>query len=226
MIREHKRETTLPAFSLDLAELDTLWTKMLNLFESPDCVYGSIKVVQPLETLTFSKVSEIKQELNVGDRIVNFEIFQSQKDRNVFIRRGILLGDSYYVRAWGDSDSWCAGAVDVISRYAQSKRTWYSWIPKIPLLKCINGCNVLAFILLIIIPRNAHNFSILLLLWLSTLTVVILLFIVQAFVFHPAIVVANHQESFIKRHATVLGFLLPLIIAIVGLLRWVFSWVF
>ncbi len=61
MKREVSREKALPAFSIEIGDLELLWGRLLALFDKPEDVYGSIDITLPSESLEFNNIDELKE---------------------------------------------------------------------------------------------------------------------------------------------------------------------
>jgi hypothetical protein len=61
MKREVSRDKYLPAFSMDLDDLELLLSRLLSLFSEDGRMYSSIQLQLKRETLEFKNVQEIRE---------------------------------------------------------------------------------------------------------------------------------------------------------------------
>jgi hypothetical protein len=127
MKREVEREKKLPAFSLTLGELETLWGRLQGLFEGQN-IYTSLTITFAKEKLEFKNVEELKQYNDLKGRITDFSLLLSNYlGRRLSIRSGGLFYGRAEVSATAENEAWCAGAVETASSFVQSHKVWFSW---------------------------------------------------------------------------------------------------
>lgn len=133
MKREVEREEKLPAFDLQVSELELLWERVVELFESDKPIRSSIKLTLPNEKLQFDDLSELKSYGRVRGRVTQFRIEFSQGDRTISIKTGgVLFQPTPTVRVEAETDVWCAGAINTVQGVIQHNRMWYWWFVNLP----------------------------------------------------------------------------------------------
>ncbi len=133
MKREVERERKIPAFSIGIGELEVLWGRAVALFEDTEKVYGLIDITLPTEKLEFKDIEELKQYSNLKGRITKFSLWLSQKGRRVSIRSSHLFYSQAIVSATGETEAWCAGAIETVYSFLQSYKVWYHWLVSAPI---------------------------------------------------------------------------------------------
>jgi len=132
MKREVEREIRLPAFSLELGEIELLWQRMQKIFNSEKPLHESIELSLPSERLNFDSLVELKDYAQIRGRFTNFSLSISQGDASVVIKTGGLFSNVPTLKVIGESDIWCAGAVEAVMSVIQRNRLWYWWILRLP----------------------------------------------------------------------------------------------
>lgn len=134
MEKEVKREKVIPAFSINIDELDILWGKIESLFDPQDKIYSSLDIIFPKEKLTFENIKELRSYQELKGKIFRFSLHVSNNNKRVSLwNSDFSLNDSRAtVYASGDSEHWCAGAVDTVYSYLQSYKLWYHWLVVTP----------------------------------------------------------------------------------------------
>jgi len=91
MKREVSREKILPAFALEIGDLESLLGRLLALFDKPDEVYCSIDITLPSESITFNNIQELKGLKNIPHSEVALPslIFGYHKANVVFLSEQI-----------------------------------------------------------------------------------------------------------------------------------------
>ena len=133
MKREVERKKKLPAFSLGMGELEVLYGRLLELFDTPGKVYISISIKLPSENLQFKNIEELKQYAQLRGRITKFSLYLSQGDRTVSIRSSFSIGNPPEVSATAETERWCAGAIETVYSFVKSNRLWYHWFVSAPI---------------------------------------------------------------------------------------------
>ena len=127
MKREVSRKRTLPAFRLDAAELELLWQQLLKLFDGTKSVYAQLTIELSGEKIEFDDVAELKGYERLPSRLKNFSLWFHQGDSRISIGSSSLLGSRPEVRASGNTEAWCAGAVETVATFVDRHRVWYHW---------------------------------------------------------------------------------------------------
>lgn len=137
MIREIRRETTAPAFSLDLAELDAIINRLRELFDEDhdgdNPVRISISLDLKNENLTFESVDEIRNYPELKGAVPNFDLSLSQgwvETKRISIRSYKNSAFFFKPSVWitGRDEAWCAGSMEVVMSQLRSHKAWYSFL--------------------------------------------------------------------------------------------------
>jgi hypothetical protein len=223
MKREVSRESALPAFSLEIGDLELLWGRLLALFDKPGDVYCSIDIKLPSESLEFKNISELKEYSALLGRITKFRLWLSQGGRRISIRSASFLGTRPEVSATADSEAWCAGAVETVRSFTQANRLWYSWFVSAPIgwifVVFANIPNIASVFLPKGEPLDRPVFAT----WLSITITIAILYLVRGKLLPSSVLVVTPQDGFIRRHLGELSLLVAIVSAILTVLGWFFA---
>ena len=220
MKREVERERKIPAFAIGVGELEALWTRLVGLYENPEEVYGSIDVVLPKERLEFESVEDLKQYHDLKGQITNFSIRISNRSRSISIRTHSILYSPPIVRASGESEAWCAGAIETVYTFLSSNKVWYHWLVSAPIGWIFIVLVNLPFILIKILPSSTINEAVYTG-WLATIISLGFLYVFRGKLFPATALRITYDEGFIRRHSAELSLiiaLLSVILTVVGLI--------
>lgn len=213
MKREVERERTLPAFSIDLGELEALWIRLTGLFEKTDKIYSSIELKLPNETLRFDNIHELKQYPYLKGRIREFSLMLSHNDRQVWIRSHRIVNPQAVVTARAETEAWCAGATETAYSFLQSYRVWFHWFVSAPigwiLLSLANAPGLLRLAFPHSFAPNTTFYAA----WLVTLLALGILYGFRRKLFPAVTLRITEEESFIRRHSAELSLVVALISA-------------
>lgn len=220
MKREVERERKLPAFSIDIGELETLLDRLVSLFDKDENIYSSIDIILPTEKLEFKNVEELKQYRGLKGSISKFSIWVSSgAGRRVSIRKSGILASQAEVSATGESEAWCAGAVETVYSFFQSYKLWYRWFVSAPLGWALFILINIPNLAMILLPKGAIGKPALIG-WLATVATLSFLYIFKGKLFPSATIRITKEESFIRRNSAELGLaiaLLSVILTVVGI---------
>jgi hypothetical protein len=132
MKRELEREKRLPAFNLQLGDLELLWERMLELFDPAKSLNTTLKLSLPSEKLEFESVDELRGYTALRGRVTNFSLRMSQGNRSITVNTGGMFISSPTVKVEAESDVWCAGAIETVHGIIRANRVWYSWFAYAP----------------------------------------------------------------------------------------------
>jgi len=137
MKRAIEREKKLKAFSLDIDELSVLWDKINSLFDETktgllDNIHKSITIKMGAEELRFDSIEELINYTGLPNSVSKFHIYFSQCDNMIMIFGSTYMNSIPEVKAKGDSELWCAGAVDTVVTYLNNHKIWYHWLLSLP----------------------------------------------------------------------------------------------
>lgn len=214
MKREVSRDKYLPAFALNIDDLEILLSRLLTLFNEVDTIYTSIKPDLRRETLIFKNVEEIRENNGLRGQIKNFSLYLSQDDKSILVRSGWLLDSRPSVSTSSSNEAWCAGAVETISSFFQSKHQWYFWFVSWaigPISIAFSSIPLLAKVLL---PRAFHLQGLALYSWTLLVIVLMFLYLAKDSLLPSASIIITQEDSFLRRHSGELSLLVAIVTVI------------
>ena len=223
MKREVKRERALPAFAIGISELELLLGRLLALFDKPEDVYGSIEITLPSESLEFKNIEELKGYSELRGRITKFRVWLSQGGRHVSIKSSSILGSRPEVSASGDTEAWCAGALETVYSFAQTNKLWYSWFSSAPIgwvLIFLANAPTLASLLL---PKGQSLSKPVFIAWMSITIALAILYLARGKLLPSAILVVTREEGFVRRHIGELSLFVAIISVVLTVVGWFFG---
>ncbi len=220
MKRKVERERKLPAYSIGIAELEILLERLASLFDDRDKIYRSIDISLPKEKLDFKNVAELKQYENLKGRITKFRIWLSKDDKLISIRTSGFIYPQAIVSASGDSEAWCAGAIETTYSFLQSYKVWYHWFIYAPIGWFLFVLINIPTTVIAVLPKGTVVDKYVLIGWLATVTSLAFLYFYRERLFPSATLVISEEESFIRRHSAEFGLVIALISAILTVIGW------
>ena len=223
MKREVSREKALPAFALEIGDLELLSGRLLALFDKPDDVYGSIDITLPSESLEFKNINELKEYSALRGRITKFDFQLSQDGRRVSVRSSSFLGSRPEVRASADSEAWCAGAIETVYSFMQANKLWYSWFVSAPIGWMFLVFANIPIIASLFLPKGQSLDKPVFAAWLSITITLGILYLVRSKLLPSSILVVSREEGFIRQHVGELSLLVAIISVILTVVGWFFA---
>jgi len=221
MKREIERVRELPAFSLSLGELETLWSRLLGLFNDSETLYTSIDIKLPLEKLEFSNIEELKEYKLLPPNVTNFSIVLSQKNRRVSLRvEDCVYSRKAQVRASSETEAWCAGAIDTFYTFIQSHKLWYNWFISAPIGWLIIASISIPELLLFFVFKGYQIDRTIVFSWITTLIVLISLYFFREKLLPAGILRISENNGFIRNHIGELSLILAIISVILTVVGW------
>ena len=217
MERRIVRNKTLPSFSIDIAELELLISKITSEFNADDELHTSITIKLSNVELRFSSVAELRVSTELPDKINDLKLYMASRGKTVLLLPSLAgtmfasFAGPYVVSAESDSEAWCAGMVDVISTTAHKNKALYSMINKIPFLPIL----FVAIFMLFMIPDDSfqkidkNTLAI-------PLSLFLLLYQIKLKLFLPFTLKIKSSESIIRRFAPELALIFALVGCIAG----------
>lgn len=220
MKREIEREVRLPAFNLNIGELELLWQKTIALFDPTNPIYANINLSLPNEKIEFVSIDELKSYAELHGRVVNFSIHASQGKRTVSIKTGGLFNSIPTLRITGDSDVWCAGANESLLSVISRNKVWYSWFIYAPF-------NTM-FMVLALSPWFVKQLSTkaidppmpVVLIWLGALMTFGFIGYFREKLLPAASITFSNELGFIRRYGSELGLLLGIMSIAIAFYMW------
>lgn len=220
MKREVEREKNLPAFSIDVGELEILWHRMVALFENPETIHSHIHIKLLNETLKFNDIEDLKQHSNLKGNITKFSVLLFQNARQISIQSISFFEPQAVVRATAETEAWCAGAIETIYSFLRSHKVWYHWFVAAP----IGWFLILLFnvpaVVMLVLPKESTVDKASVMAWLFAIIALTILFISRRKLFPPAIIRITEEESFIRRNSAELSLIIALLSAALTLVGW------
>lgn len=219
MNREVERVKKIPAFSINILDLEILIDRILDLFKEKDKLYYSIYISLRNEKLEFNSINELKNYEGLNGKITDFRIWLNQGRKRISIRVPSFYSQAEVITT-SSSEAWCAGANETIYSFLQNKKVWYHWIASVPLGILIFIILNIPFLIRLFIPEANSISKVSLIGWISTIITLLFLYFFRKKLFPVAILRITEEESFIRKHSAEIG----LIIAIISMLLSIIGW--
>jgi hypothetical protein len=227
MRRNVERESKLPAFSVNVAELEVLWNRLLKLFEDSDSdrYYSRLSVTLPSEELVFDNIEELRQYSELKGKTSNFSLTLSEysSSRRISIRSGYILSSHALVRVSGDNEAWCAGAIEVVLSFLQNHKIWYSWLVSAPLGWYLFLLTWVPNIIFALLPKDIKINKLFVAAWLAITITLAIIYIGRAKLLPSSIIRFSDEESFIKKYGVELSLIIAVISAVLTIIGWFVS---
>jgi len=220
MKREVEREKELPAFSLTLGELEVLWQRITALFDDHSDIYASIDVCFPSEQLEFENVEELRHYENLPAQITDFTVRLARKGRSVRIRSGRLLTGKAKVTATSETEAWCAGAIDTVHSFVQSRKLWYSWFVSAPIGWVLVIVGNIPGPTLVLMSKGVQIDRIVVFGWLGALVALLILYFGRERLLPSAILKVSEPKRFVRQHVAELSLIVAILSAILTIIGW------
>jgi hypothetical protein len=218
--RHISRERSLPAFSVTIGELEVLWSRISALFGENEGIYGSIEIVLPAETLTFNSAQELRESGLLRGRITNFRLWMSLGVKNVSVRIPSAVASRAQVSAEGETEAWCAGAVETVYSFLAAHRVWYHWFAGVPIYGIILIMTFATWVMTAALPDNVRLPGAFVASWLAALLALVFVLVFRSRLLPAAAIQSQSDDSFLRRHLGEISLVIALLSLIVGLLTW------
>lgn len=227
MKRSVERESKLPAFSVNVAELEILWNRLLKLFEDSksDRYYSSLRVKLPSEELVFDNIDELRQYSELKGKISNFSLTLSEysSSRRISISTGYILNSNALVRVSGDNEAWCAGAIEVVLSFLQNHKLWYNLLVSSPLGWYLFLLAWVPNIIFALLPKDIKINKFFGMAWLTITITLAIIYIGRTKLLPSSIIRFSDEENFIKKYGVELSLIIAVISAILTIIGWFVS---
>lgn len=220
MKREIEREVRLSAFELERGDMELLWQRMLALFDLEIPLRSKISLSLASERLTFDTMQELIDYKALRGRVTKFTFEIRQGQSMVSLSSGSLFSTAPTLKVEGESDVWCAGAIEAVLHVVRQRRAWHFWLKHVPFTPVFFG--------LVLVPwlkigpfQPSPSISLgMLLTWLA-MTIVFGYFSIYKSQLIPAASITFTRElGFIRRYAGELGLILGVFSLIVAVYMW------
>ena len=221
MKREIEREVRLPAFALQVGELELLWQRMHQMFEPGSIGKESIDLSLPSERLHFDSLEELRSYKQMRGRVTNFSLRIVASSTSITLKTGGLFSNIPTLKVEGDSDIWCAGAVEAVMSVVQRNRTWYWWLVRAPLATLFFLASVGPYFYNWVTPGIVKVSVPLVIAYVSLVFTLGFLFLTRDKLLPTATLVFTNDLGFIRKYGAELGLVLGLIsLAVAGATWW------
>jgi hypothetical protein len=133
MKKEIVKSATAPAFSVDLAELEVLEERVLELFGADDRAMVSIDFCINNETLKFSSVDDLKEYSDLSGNVPEFNFYiGSGLSKSISISNKSIFSVKPSIWINGEDSVWVASAMETVMSFLSAHKRWYSWILSFP----------------------------------------------------------------------------------------------
>ena len=223
MKREVEREKELPAFVLNVGELQLLWARMLDLFEDKEGVYSTLDISLPREQLEFKNAEEFAAYDQLPSRVTTFSLRLSHEGKRVVLRSGRLLASRAHVSASSPTEAWCAGAIDTVNSFVQTRKVWYSWFTSAPigwLLFILGNAPVVSSMLL---PKETQISKLVAFGWIGVFLALLSLYFGREKLLPAASIRIDEKQGFIRAHVAELSLAIAALSAILTVAGWFVS---
>jgi hypothetical protein len=218
MKREVTRKKNLPAFHLDMAELELLWNKVIQLFDAPEQVYVSLSFEMKGEKFDFNNIDELRTYQGLPVTLKRFSLWFSQGGNHISIGTVLTFGDTPEVRASGKTEAWCAGAVETVSTFMSQHRIWYYWFLVAPVGWLLTLVLYSAFPLAILIPKDYKIPIGAVVAWCALIFTLLLLYASRARLLPLCVLELRPEQNFWRKYSTELTIFLAATSAVISLI--------
>lgn len=225
MRREVTRRKMLPAFAIDIGELEALAGRLLELFDDTEKVLTSLSIKLISEELDFDSVTELRDySSKLKGSFLEFSFWFSQGSKKVYIRtnRSPMSPPAAEVIACGETESWCAGAVETVYTFLQAHKLWYSWFSTGPMGWIFAIALYSSTTLLLFLPKEQKIGIPIIVGWLLIILTLGVLYIFRSKLFPGAKLYLSLEEKFFRRHLSEISLILAIIstaVAVINLIR-------
>lgn len=222
MKREVEREIRLPAFALQLGELELLWQRMQQLFESADPKKEAIDFSLPSERLHFDSLEELKAYTQIRGRVTNFTLTISQRNTSVTVKTGGLFSNVPTLKVEGDSDIWCAGAVEAVMSVIMRNRLWYWWLIRAPITLLFLLAALAPTLYNWVISKELKMSAPVAIAWLSVVLALGFISFTKEKLLPTAALIFTNDLGFVRKYGAEIGLALGVISLLASLLMWLY----
>ena len=220
MNRHVERRRNLPAFTIELGELEVLWNRMIAVFGPGEPDGAQVKISLRSETLEFRTPDELRGYAELKGRVTKFSLHFYQGCRILNVFPGSLGNPVPSVFAQGETEAWSAGAVEVVYSFLRSHRLWYHWFVSGPMVMFIFVLALVSSVVVQLLPKSPVFPRWIILAWFSTLMALIVLYLARAILLPSSVLRITNEEGFVRRHIGELSLVLALLSAVLTVVGW------
>lgn len=220
MERKVERERKLAAFEIDLGDLEALLQRLLQLFDQ-DHIYCKIEIPLKQESLTFESVKEIKEYDALKGRIRKFYIKVFDRNyRSISISSGSRIFYQSSVSATSESEAWCAGAIEIVTSFLQTRKVWYHWFIAWPYTLLVFISVGIPFVIQKLINNDLFKNKTFAVGWLLIMLLFAVLSVSREKFLPAAALNISNEEGFLRRRTPELTLIIALISAALTIIGW------
>lgn len=221
MKREITREKRLPAFLINIDELEILWERLYKLFDNSETIYTSIDITLPSETLEFKNVEELKEYSEIKGRITKFSFYMSQLDgRRIRVGSNGIFDTLAKVSTNAETEAWCAGAIETVYAFIKSHQLWYNWFLAAPIGWILFIFANIPSIAMIIMPKDTSIDKSIYIAWVTIILVLAILYFLKGKLLPSTVLIITEEEGFIKKNAAELSLSIAILSVILTIVGW------
>jgi hypothetical protein len=218
MRQEVHRESSLPAFELNIGDLELLLERLRALFDSPVDVRSSIDIDLKSEQLSFSSVDEIRAFNELPKRCTKFRISLSQGSKRLSISSNAFFRSNGRVFASAEHEAWCAGVVDTVNSFILPRRTWYWWIIAAPLNMLFYVYFGVSLTLLASLPKGKQIELRMIFAWAGMFIFLGILALGKERLLPASAIQKSEEEGFVRNHIAELSLAVAALSALISLI--------
>lgn len=220
MKREISRKKSLPAFRIDIVELGLLWERLVGLFNDPSKVHCSLTFELPSETLKFDSIEEVKNHQGLPSMVTNFSLWMMEGERHISIRTVGFINSKPQVSVSGESEAWCAGAVETAFAFFTQHKAPYNWFISAPIGWLLVLLTYGAGFASSFFAKDAKVPLPALVGWLCLVLTFTFLYVLRAKLFPRAALSIRDVDGFFHRHTAELSLLVAVLTAVLTVIGW------
>ncbi len=221
MQKEVKREKRLPAFTINVDELELFYLKFIPLFNSSEKVTFYLNAEFPSEAISFHSINELKNYSEHYKKTNKFSLTLRQNDKVILIlnsAKNFSLVSSPKVIALGDNEAWCAGTVETVYSFIKLRKQWFHWLAIAPIwalfMVFVPALLMVDILFDVKIYSMISSFQSL----IFCLLVIVLIWI-QPIAFPSSTLIFVEEDSFIKKNVAELTLFATVLALIIALLQ-------
>lgn len=128
MKRSVRRVVELPAFSIGMADLCLIWTRLDPLFDGDKDKSFYVEVEFDHETITLESIQELRSTSYPRSRTTIFTLHCHGTERGLHIYTPPHSGRQARLIVSAESEVWVAGAREVVLNIINQNRPWHNWL--------------------------------------------------------------------------------------------------
>lgn len=221
MERKVERERKLAAFEIDLGDLEALLQRLCQLFDDQTRIYCKIEIHLRQESMTFESVAEIKEYNALKGRVTKFYIRIFDRDyRSISINSGSNIFYQSTVSANSESEAWCAGAIETVTSFLQTRRVWYHWFIAWPYMLLVFIMAGIPYVINKLIANDFLKNKPFAIGWLIIILLFAILSLSREKFLPSASLTISSEEGFLRRRAPELTLIIAMISALLTIIGW------